>query len=268
MSDVAESLTSLAPQNTDEFPKSRSQVLSTRLKAVPAATANTTLTAVLFLILFVPPVVMAIISVWAGITGVRALWQAVQLLESWQVGSVGTLLPSLDAASRLAMLGVSFFAVLFAFIVFMGGTFGRGWRHLFLIPAFVLAAPSLVVFVQSARMTSVLLTHLGVGQAIQIAIFAYLLVDALLLSFVLTDVSPRRRLRGRRAAARNSRSLGRDRTNSGRRPPISKPLDLERISELPMVPFDLSSPFEVETPASSEKAAEAETTETHSEVLV
>ncbi len=253
MSDVADPLSSFAPASAEESPNEhlrRAKVLSAHLKAVPAATASSGLTAVLFLFLFLPPVVMAVVSVWAGVTGVRALWDAAQLLASWQIGSVGTLLPSLDAASRLALLGVSFFALLFALIVFMGGTFGRGWRHLFLVPAVILATPSLVVFVQSARMTSVLLSQLGVSHSIQVLGFVYLFLDALLLALLLTDARPRRHRMSRRSRPlrrRESRPLGGEASAS------------ENISELPYVRFSLSNPFDdtlSEEPA--EKAVEAE----------
>ncbi|HEV8190824.1 MAG TPA: hypothetical protein VGP82_04980, partial [Ktedonobacterales bacterium] len=165
---------------------------------------------------------------------------------------------------RLALLGVSFFAVLFALIVFMGGTFGRGWRHFFLVPGVVLAAPSLVVFVQSARMTSALLTQLGLALPIQVLVFAYLFLDALLLSLLLTDVRPgRRKSKSKRLRARKSSPRDRQLSNSRPRGGESS----GSISELPVVRFELSSPFEVET-KSSDEAAEAKLEDTQSEVLV
>jgi hypothetical protein len=230
------------------------------------------MTGALFLLLFLPPLVMAVAGVWAAVTGLRSLWEAVQLLGSWQVGNVGTLLPSLNAASRLALLGVSFFAILFALIVFMGGTFGRGWRHLFLVPGVILTAPSLVVFVQSARLTSILLTQLGVARPLQVLGFAYLLLDALLLALLMTDVRPRRRRRSKmqRLPQRDSRDS---------RPHDGEPL--ESVSRLPVEHFDLSSPFEeveaktsvavVETqlpPTVTVTAVEAEPEDTRSEVTV
>ena len=196
MSDFADPLSPLAPVSTDVRPRQdakRAKSLFGRLVNLLATIATALMTGVLFLVLFAPPIVMAVISIWAGVTGVRALWDGGQFLDHWQVGSLGTLLPSLNAASRLALFGVSFFAVLFALIVFMGGTFGRGWRQLFLLPGVVLAAPSLVVFVQGARLTGVLLTQLGVARPIQLVVFAYLLLDALILALLLTDVRPRRR---------------------------------------------------------------------------
>lgn len=254
MSDFADPLSSFAPVSTDEHPRraaSGSPGLLGRVGGVVSIVANTLMTGVLFLVLFAPPIVMAIVSVWAGVTGVRALWDGGQLLNHWQVGSLGSLLPSLNAASRLALFGVSFFATLFAMIVFMGGTFGRGWRHLFLVPGVLLAAPSLVVFVQSARMTGVLLTELGVARPTQMAVFAYLLLDALLLAFILTDVRPRRQNKTRRSSMRSSTASSRPRD---RRLSESQPVEDETfatVPELPVVHFDLSSPFEVEAKSSA-----------------
>lgn len=273
MSDFADPLSSFAPVRTDERP----QQDATRPKgpvgyigAAVSFVANTLMTGALFLVLFAPPIVMALVTVWAGVTGVRALWDGGQLLSQWQVGSVGTLLPSLNAASRLALIGVSFFATLFALIVFMGGSFGSGWRHLFLIPGVLLAAPSLVVFVQSARMTGVLLTQLGVAQPIQVLIFAYLLLDALLLSLIMTDVRPRRRRsKSQRRATGASRPQTRQRSKS-------QPIEAETPPELPVVHFDLSSPFEMEAktaaeiaePTSPVASGAAESKDAPSEVLV
>ncbi len=267
MSDFADPLSPFAPVSTDVLPRQdakRAKSLPGRLVSLFATIATALMTGVLFLGLFAPPIVMAVVSIWAGVTGVRALWDGGQLLDHWQVGSLGTLLPSLNAASRLALFGVSFFAVLFALIVFMGGTFGRGWRQLFLVPGVILAAPSLVVFVQGARLTSVLMTQLGVARPIQLVVFAYLLLDALILALLMTDVRPRRsRNKTQRRPARNSRPRDRHVRNS-------RPLDgetLERISELSVVPFDLSNPFELEA-QSSVAPVEAESEDTRSEVLI
>src|SRR5690348_16070465 len=72
MSDFADPLSSVASVGTDEPPKrdvSRAKVLSRRLSGVPAATATTAMTGALFLLLFVPPLVMAVAGVWAAVTG-------------------------------------------------------------------------------------------------------------------------------------------------------------------------------------------------------
>jgi hypothetical protein len=261
MSDFADPLSSFAPVSTDEHPHrgaSRPPELLRRVGGVVSVVANTLMTGALFLVLFAPPIVMAFVSVWAGVTGVRALWDGGQLLNHWQVGSLGSLLPSLNAASRLALFGVSFFATLFAMIVFMGGTFGRGWRHLFLVPGVLLAAPSLVVFVQSARMTGVLLTELSVARPLQVTIFAYLLLDALLLAFIMTDVRPRRRRnKAWRASMRPSAANSRPRDRRRSKSQLAEGEMFTTVPELPVVRFDLSSPFEekAKSPAAVEESA-------------
>lgn len=242
MSDVADTLSpSFGPEDTSQFPQSNASQVKSRVRRnsrALEATGHGILTSFLFLFLFLAPLVMLAVSVWAVVTGVRSLWEGVRLFESWQIGNVGSLLPSLDAASRLALFGVSFFAVLFGLIVFMGGTFGRGWRHLFLVPAVILIAPSLVIFVQSSRMTSELLTQFGVPQLAQLLLFAYLVLDAVVLALMLTDISPRRR--------RNKAQRRRARDMQARvsRLRDSKPLENQNIADFPFVPFDLSNPFE------------------------
>ena len=271
MSDVADPLSSFAPADTSPTSQSHASRVKPRApRNTPAlaATGHGITTSVLFLVVFLPPIVMAVVSVWAAVTGLRSLWEGFQLLKTWQVGSIGTLLPSLDAASRLALFGVSFFAVLFGLIVFMGGTFGRGWRHLFLVPAVILIAPSLVIFVQSSRMTSAFLTQLGVPLPAQVLCFAYLVLDMLILSLMLTDARPRRhtvkarRRRVRSTAARVRRQRG------------SQPLRESASADLPYVRFDLSNPFDdtvtaepVKAEGAGAKDVEAEPDDARSEVM-
>jgi hypothetical protein len=208
MSDSAETSSSPAPVGTSELGRralSRSSVARTRGRGgVVGTVAGGLATALLFVLLFLPPAVLAVVSAWAAAVGIQALWAMAQLLQTWRVGDLLGQLPSLDAASRLALLGASFFAVIFALVVFLGGAFARGRRQLFLVLGVLLATPSLIIFVQSGRTAGVLLTELGLPLFAQVLLFAYLLLDALLIALLLTDARPRYR-RGSRVAHRRGR---------------------------------------------------------------
>lgn len=181
--------------------------------------------------IIVPPVTLffsGLWSTWAYVTGVWALWQEI---KTWRIADIFTSLVAVDASGRFALTSVSYFALIFSFIVLFAGLLGRHWQHIFVVPGILLCATSVVVFTLAATLSfSVLATRWHLPGWLQYPLVGYVMLDALLLAVLLLDLRP---------STRHKRLARRQRRHEA---PIEETA-LKRLTPLPLVRFGPSQPL-------------------------
>lgn len=141
--------------------------------------------------LILPPVLFffsGLWNTWTYITGIWTLWHEV---TAWRIADMFTSLVAVDTASRFALTSVSYFALVFSFMVLFAGLLGRRWQHIFVVPGILLCAPTSVIFTVAATLSfSVLAARLHLPEWLQYPLVGYVLLDALLLAALLLDLRP------------------------------------------------------------------------------
>lgn len=172
---------------------------SARLRRLLALLLGSVLLLLVCVVLLAPPVVALAAGVWAAVTEVRAIAAIWTLAKAQQYGAVFAHLATLDAASRVAFLGVSFFALLFALMLLMSGLLGRRWARLFIAPGAIFTAPTLVLYFIGWLLITPVTNRMGVSPLFQTSVAVYALLDAIVLAAALCDMRPTLR-RARRVA--------------------------------------------------------------------
>jgi hypothetical protein len=102
--------------------------------------------------LLAPPVLVLAVALWSAIAGFGSLVQLFRLAVSLDFARAATQFPSLDAAGRVLLASLGYFAMLFALRPLAGGLFGRGWARLRLVPGLLLAIPCAWLFIAGAEL--------------------------------------------------------------------------------------------------------------------
>ena len=155
--------------------------------------------------LLAAPLLALVGGVWAAVTEVRTIAAIWALARHQDYGAVFARLATLDTASRVAFLGVSFFALLFALMLLMAGLLGRRWGRLFIAPGLIFTAPTLVCYVVGWLWLTPVAARHGVSPLAQASLAAYMLFDAVVLAAALCDMRPTLR-RARRVARLGKRT--------------------------------------------------------------
>ena len=155
--------------------------------------------------LLAAPLLALVGGVWAAVTEVRTIAAIWALARHQDYAAVFAHLATLDTASRVAFLGVSFFALLFALMLLMAGLLGRRWGRLFIAPGLVFTAPTLVCYVVGWLWLTPVAARHGVSPLAQASLAAYMLLDAVVLAAALCDMRPTLR-RARRMARLGKRT--------------------------------------------------------------
>lgn len=189
--------------------------------------------------LVVPPVLFlftGLWSTWTYITGVWTLWKEI---TAWRIADLFTSLVAVDTSSRFALTSVSYFALVFSFMVLFAGLLGRRWQHMFVVPGILLCAPSVVAFAFAATLSfSVLATRLYLPGWLQYPLVGYVIVDALLLAALLLDLRPST---GHRWLARHRRQQD----------ALAETMAVKHPTPLPLVRFGPSQPLPEADPVST-----------------
>jgi hypothetical protein len=210
-------------------------VRQARLRKLLAQTGNAVLSVAIFTLavtgLIVPPILFLVSGLWSTITYITGVWTLWHEVEAWRINDMFTALVAVDASSRFALAGVSYFTLIFSFIVLFAGLLGRRWQHMFVVPGVILCAPSIVIFTVAATLSfSVLAQRLYLPGWLQYPLIGYALVDALLLAALLLDLRP--------SAHRRKRTERR-----GHHTASSEAATVSTPTPLPLVRFGPSQPL-------------------------
>lgn len=146
--------------------------------------------------LLVPPAVFFVSGVWGSVTyvkGVLTLWDEI---STWRLADMFASLAAVDTSGGFALAGVSYFALIFSFIVLFGGLLGHRWQRIFVMPGILLCAANVIIFTFAATLSfSVIASHFLLPDWLKYPLIGYVLLNALLLAAMLLDVRPSRRHR-------------------------------------------------------------------------
>ncbi|MGZ3681805.1 MAG: hypothetical protein ACXVDI_24860, partial [Ktedonobacterales bacterium] len=136
-----------------------------RLRKMLAQIGDAVLSVIIFTIalvgLILPPIIFFILGIWSTLTYVTGVWTLWHEVKAWRISDMFTSLVVVDTSSRFALTGVSYFALVFSFMVLFAGLLGRRWQHIFVVPGVLLCAPSIVIFTVAATLSfSVLASRL------------------------------------------------------------------------------------------------------------
>jgi len=160
---------------------------------------------VICVVLLAPPMLALVGGIWAAVTEVRVIAAIWMLARHQDYTAAFARLATLDAASRIAFLGVSFFALLFALMLLMAGLLGRRWARLFVAPGLLFTLPALLCYAVAWVWLAPVAARIGVGPLAQTSAAAYALLDAVVLAAALCDMRPTLR-RARRVARLGKRT--------------------------------------------------------------
>lgn len=177
-----------------------SQLFWVHLRKTLAGTGNKTLSVAVFGItmvsLLVPPVVFFVSGVWGSVTYVSSVLTLWDEISTWRLADMFTSLAAVDTSGGFALAGVSYFALVFSFIVLFGGLLGHRWQRIFVMPGILLCAPNVIIFTFAATLSfSVLASRLLLPNWLKYPLIGYVLLNALLLAVMLLDLRPSRRRR-------------------------------------------------------------------------
>lgn len=215
-----------------------------QMRKTLAHIGDTALSIVVFAValasLLMPPALFLFSGLWSTVTYISGIWTLWHEVKTWRVTDILASLVAVDTSSRFAVAGVSYFAIIFSFIVLYAGLLGRRWQHIFLIPGIVLCAPSIVIFTFAATLSfSVLASHFHLASWLQYPLLGYALLDALLLAVLLLDLRPSTRHRWAVLHLRRRESI------SDTAEATSMPLPVVRFG--PTQPVPASDPVDVIT---------------------
>lgn len=178
----------------------------------------------------VPPAVFFISGLWGSITFVSSVVTLWREISTWRLADMFTSLATVDTSGGFALAGVSYFALIFSFIVLFGGLLGHRWQRIFVMPGILLCAPSVIIFTFAATLSfSVIASRLLLPKWLEYPLIGYALLNALMLAVMLLDLRPSRRHR------RLARHLH-------RRKEIIDDVDGVSSTPLPIVRFGPSQP--------------------------
>ena len=141
--------------------------------------------------LLTPPVVLFFSGLWNTVAYFTSVWTLWHEITAWRIADMLAALVAVDTASRFALAGGSYFALVFSFMVLCAGLLGRSWRRIFVVPGVLLCAPSVVIFTFAATLSfTVLAARMHLPSWLQYPLIGYALLDALLLAALLLDLRP------------------------------------------------------------------------------
>jgi hypothetical protein len=154
------------------------------------ALAVSTTTGAITLAMSLAPVAALGAAIWAGWTGLKALWELYDLAHAGQIltdPQTLTLLSSLETVERVGFLALSYLALIFALITLMGGLLGRRWGRLYILPGAIFTATAMALFTVGLLFAAPLAAKTPVSEDWLIALAIYALMDAPVVSGALVD---------------------------------------------------------------------------------
>lgn len=141
--------------------------------------------------LLVPPVAFLVSGVWSAVVYISGVWTLWQEIKAWRIADMFSTLVAVDTSSRFALAGMSYFALVFSFIVLFAGLLGRRWQRMYLLPGMLLSVPTVVIFTFAATLSySVLASRFHLPGWAQYPLTGYIFLNALVLAVLLLDLRP------------------------------------------------------------------------------
>lgn len=138
-------------------------------------------------VLFVPAMLVLAAMLWASVVAASSLVALVHRLISLQFAEAVDQLPSLDAAGRVVLASVGYFALFLSLRALASGMRANGWQRLQMLLAVVVALPSAWLFVAGAGLVGVAPPFGSLPSDIWRAVVLVLLVQVIALAVVTTQ---------------------------------------------------------------------------------
>jgi hypothetical protein len=136
------------------------------------------------LLLWLPPLLVLAAALWAVATGVGSLLQVLRLVVTLQFELAVAQFPHIDAAGRVVLASLGYFALLATLRPLTRGLFGRGWARLRLLIAVPLVLPSAWLFVAGAELATSAPPLTSVAPELWRLLLILLVLDAIALAVV------------------------------------------------------------------------------------
>lgn len=138
------------------------------------------------LLLIFPSVVVLVAALWAAGVALGALLTLVRHVITLQFAEAASEFPSLDAAGRIVLASVGYFALLFALRSLARGLGAHGWDRLQLVPGLLVALPSAWLFIAGVELAAGVAPLSSVPADLWRLVVIALLIHAIALAVVTT----------------------------------------------------------------------------------